>query len=455
MANPKPLSSLEAEFRRCLRRIDPVTDAGNGQSLADAAASLIAADAMQAEVTPEAAARIPDAELMAGMTAIADLLRGGVTKVVALPFGTKARWINHGLVTVGDQRYVMVDIWGGMHREHEAPASQVGPNLEMFLAELKHETEGQACRGLGMPVVITEEGSVDAYSLHFAPCAAAGGASLNVPIERPINQLPHDAFDLIVKLMAYAMEIFWSQRSSLARRARSAKTTFETEAALAGTEAAGLNLVDFWSKPFEVVDFTGETMPEQLTLYIGLQTFDAALRPGVEHWLMPGKAQARVAMQEAVRAHVGKAKRLKQAGALCVEGLAATILEAAPGGSIPVLRRLSQRMATDVVLPISRGRQLVSRLYWSNGTIKAWQIAHERVQFRDEEVTLCDLAMPNAIADGLVGRRLDEIIDMPMPCAARFRWVERRSEGALVLRLHDVFHDIDFASGEIGEAIPF
>lgn len=455
MTNPQLLGSLEAEFRRRLRRIDPESDAGNGHSLADATASLIAADAVQAEVSPEAATRITGVALAAGMTAVADLLRGGVTKVVVLPFGTRARWIYHGLVTVGDQRYVMVDVWGGMHREHEAPASQVGPNLDKFLNELRAETAGRACRKLGMPVVIIEEGSVDAYSLHFAPCAAAGGVSLNVPIERPINQLPHYAFDLIVQLTAYAMEIFWSQRSSLARRARSAKTTFETEVALAGTEAAGLNLVDFWSKPFEVVDFTGEMIPEKLTLYIGLQTVDAALRPGVEHWLMPGKAQARAAMQEAVRAHVAKAKRLKQGGARCVEGLAATILEGAPGGSIAVLRRLSQRMATDVVLPISRGRQLVSRLYWSDGTIKAWQIAHEHVQFRDEEVTLRDLSLPNAIADGLVGRRLDEIIDMPMPCAARVRWVECRSEGSLVLRLHDVFHDIDFASGEIGEAIPF
>jgi len=455
MTNPMPLSSLEAELRRRLRRIDPTSDAGNGQLLADATASLIAADAVQAGVKMAAVANITDAELATVMRTTSDMLSKWATKDVALPFGTKARWIDHGLVTVGDQRYAMVDIWGGMHREHEAPTSQGGPNLRKFLNELRAETEGQACRELGMPVVIIEAGRVDAHSLHFTPCAAAGGVSLNVPIPRPINQLPHDAFDQIVQLTAHAMEVFWSQREILARLSRDAKRTLETELALAGAEAFDMAIVDFWAKPFEIVDCNGKLMPDQLSLYIGLRSFDAALRIGVERRRVFGNVRSLKAIQSAVQAHVDKAERLKRGGDQYIEGLAATLLAAAPGGATAVLRRLSQRLATDVVVPVSRNRHLVTRLYWSEGTIKAWQLAHEHVQFRDTEVTLRDFPLPHAIADGLVGRRLDEIIDMPMPCAVTVRSVERRSENALALHLQDVFHEIDFASGEIGEAIPF
>ena len=455
MTNPMPLSPLEADLRRRLRRIDRESDAGNGQLLADATASLIAADAVQAGIRLVAVANITDVELATAMRKTADMLSGWANLDVVLPFRTKARWIGDGVVTVGDQRYVMVDIWGGMHREHEAPTSQVGPNLDRFLAELKAETEGRACRELGTPVVIVEEGAVDAYSLHFAPCAAAGGVSLNVPIKRPINQLPHDAFDQIVQLTSHAMQNFWSQRELIARRAIDIKWTLEAEVALAGAEAFDLKILDVWSRPFEIVDSNGKLMSEQLSLYIAVRSFDAALRMGVERWRVFGNVQTLKAIQSAVQAHVAKAARLKRGDGQYIEGLAATILEAAPGGSAAILRRLSQRLATDIALPISRGRQLVSRLYWSNGTIKAWQLAHEHVQFRDSEVTLRDFPLPDAIADGLEGRRLDEIIGMPMPCAITVRSVERRSESALALHLQDVFHEIDFATGEIGEAIPF
>ena len=76
MSNPKPLSKLEADLRRRLRRIDPRTDAGNGTLLADAAASLIAADAVQAGADPAAIARLTNDDLSAAQSIIGELLRG-------------------------------------------------------------------------------------------------------------------------------------------------------------------------------------------------------------------------------------------------------------------------------------------------------------------------------------------------------------------------------------------
>lgn len=63
MSDPRPLSPLEAGLQKRLRLIDSSTDAGNGTLLADAVASLIAADAVQAGVTSAAVASLSDAAL--------------------------------------------------------------------------------------------------------------------------------------------------------------------------------------------------------------------------------------------------------------------------------------------------------------------------------------------------------------------------------------------------------
>lgn len=212
MVHPMPLSPLEAELRRRLRLIDPTSDAGNCMPLVDAAASLIVADAAQAQVKPARIAQMTEAELLTAIKTTAVLLSGRTVQDIVLPFGTKAHGVDDGRVNIGDQAYVMLDKCSGLTREHEAPVSQAGPNFDRFLEELRAATAGQACSGLGLPEAITEEGASDEYLLHFAPCAAAGGVSLDVPLDRPIHQIPHDTFSTIIQLTTWAMEIFWDQR---------------------------------------------------------------------------------------------------------------------------------------------------------------------------------------------------------------------------------------------------
>lgn len=456
MSEHDELLYIEAELRTRLRLVDPTSDAGNGTLLADAAATIIAADAVQAEKGRKAVAGMTDAELAAAMKLVGDLLGGATILDVPLPFGTNAREIDPGLVMVGDQHYVLADTLSGMIPRHAAPAFQAGPNFELFLEELRNATADRPSSGLGLPSGITEGGCVDQHLLHFAPCASAGGVSLDVPIERPIHQMLRHSFNEIVHHVAWAMDIFWEQRKALARRARTARSMFEAEAALADPIEQGLTVADFRSRPFEFVDANCETIHDKLSLYIGLTSFDAALRPGVERHLLIGKVYAKKAMHFAICRHKSMADRVARGGPLYIHGLAASIASAAPEGLAAVLGRLSRELQTDVALPISRGRQLVARLYWSDGVIKAWAHGHHHVGFDDREVTLRDYKLPDTIEGSLVGRRLDEIIDLPMVCRLRIRDVERPYDSAIILHLEDAIHTVDLASGSIGdEIIPF
>lgn len=459
MLNPMPLSKLEADLRRRLRRIDPKSDAGNGQLLADAAATLIAADALQAGVEPQVVARMSDDDLAAVLPLVAKLISDRTVWVSALPFGTEARGIDPGLVAIGDQHYVMVDIWGGMAREHEAPIAQEGPNLDRFLAELQAATAGLPCGALGLPTAITEGSLAPEHLLHFGPCAAAGGVSLDVLIERPIHQIPHDAFKEIIHSTVWAMEIFWRQREAMARRARYVRSTFKAKVALTGAlanaVAGGLTIVDFRSRPFEFVDSNCETIPDKLSLYLGLTGFNGAFRPDVDHWLMIGRADARETIQVVIKRYIKDLAKVAHGPWLLIDGLAASIAEAAPGGATPVLKRLSRQLATDVVLPISRGRQLVVQLYWSDGIIRASSDHHRHVQFTDTEVTLRNYPLPDTIKDALIGRRLDEVVDLPTSRAPTIRAVEYPYPNALILHLDNALHDVDLTSGTIGKPVPF
>ena len=372
-----------------------------------------------------------------------------------MPFGTEARAIDDGEVCVGNEYYVLIDSWGGMVRAHEAPVSQAGPNFDLFLAQLREAVAGQACSALGLPDAITEESVVDEYLLHFPPCASAGGVSLDMPIDRPIHQLPHYAFCDIIHLTVWAMEIFWNQRKRLAQRVRIAKSLFEIAIDGAGAVGAGLRVVDFRSRPFEFVDSNCDTLHDKLSLYIGLSSFDAALRPGTAHWMLMGKERARQTMTSAVRQHLATMQRIERGDVPSADGLAAAFIAGAPGGASAVLARLAQNLTTWVVMPISGGRTFAARLYWSDGEIKAWHLEHRHVHLRDAAVTLRNYPLPDVIENSLEGRRLDEIIGFPMPCPVRVRSGERPYPGSLVLLLHDVFHPVDLVAGSIGEAIPF
>lgn len=386
---------------------------------------------------------------------MAEMLQGWPHKPAQLPFGTTAQAGSDGQVWVGDECYVLVDRWDGMVREHQAPASQAGPNMDLFHAQLRQAVAGQAFSALGLPEAITEEGGVDAYLLHFPPCAAAGGVSLDVSIDYPIHQMRHDAFGGIIHQTTWAMEIFWSQRRSLAQRVRFAKAQFEGAVAGAGAAGLGLKMVDFRSRPFEFVDSNCETLHEKLSLYIGVSAFDAALRPGVEHWLMMGKKGSQEAAASAVRKYLRNVKRLEQRKVHSADGLAAAFIAGAPGGPAAVLGRLAQHLTAFVVMPIAGGRQFVVHLYWSNGEIKARHDEHRRIYFHDDEVTLRDFSAPDVIEDSLVGRRLDQIVGLPVPCPVRIVAIDRVFEGSPTLKLETVFHPVDLAAGTIGEAIPY
>lgn len=197
-----------------------------------------------------------------------------------------------------------------------------------------------------------------------------------------------------------------------------------------------------------------ETLHNKLSIYIGLNTLDSALRFGVDHWMIMGEVSAQQTMQSAVSEYVEKLRRLKQGSGYYIDGLAASITKAAPEGVVAILDRLSRQLATDVVLPISQGRQLVSRLYWSDGIIKASQYRHKHVQYRGTEVTLRNFPLPDTIENSLIGRRLDEVIELPKPCALIIREIERPYEGVLILHLQYVLHTLNCGQGTIGDPMP-
>lgn len=450
--------ALEADLRGRLRSIDPTSCAGNGTPLADAAATLLASDIMQSGVGLDVAARLTEEQLITVMSTVKNVLDEETWhRNLSMPFGTDVTVYEHdlGIVILGDQEFVLVDTMPGMFRRHEVPTDPTGPNLERFLAHLLQATSGWPSSAIGLPTVVAGggmfEGMVVTHRLRFPACAAAGGVCLDIELNRPINQQTHRALHDLVDEAKSTMDMFWDLRGRLSARAKRARSTFATAVAHAGPAAAGLALVELLARSDTTIDEEGHTTEVALEMHIGVSSFDGALRPSVCHYVTNPSGYAKRATELAVRGHAPRALRVSEGPTLHIEALAAAFARAAPGGLAAVLGRLAHELGTDVALPLTGGRLLVTRLLWRDGVISARGNTLRQMSYFGDKVSLSDVVLPQTLRQSLIGRNLDQVLKLPLSCPIEICGMERTDSGEIKLKLRNELRVVDLALGTIAD----
>lgn len=436
---------IENTLRDRLRLIDSRSDAGNGTLLADATATLLAADAVTARARAARVAALSDDVLQESITTVQLLLSAEERADAVLPFGTVAVTNEAGSVMVAEQVYVLVAQHEGMLREELAPRRFEGANLELLLRLIERRSKRLACRYLGRPTPVAEGGLYGGYWLQFAPCTEAGDVCLEVPLgDRPVAWMTHARLITLADDVVWAMRRFWVLRKRTAGRALQGASVFLEVVQAVGPEAKGLALCGVAAQPIAT------TTREDISLHLLVTTLDEALRPTVARWPVFSGRGAPDMLLKMIRQHSWDVRRVAMRTVVEMDELAAAIAGAAPEGTAAVLRRLATDLATDVVLPLTDRRSLVARLHWSEGMIVAHLFATQRVAFGKNSLLIFDGEWPETIADSVVGKDIGGIVDLPMHCPFPIRRAARVGARGLRLDFHTGVRPVDMQAGTIG-----
>ena len=442
---PQDFQAFETSLRIRLRAIDSGSDAGNGTLLADATATLLAADAIAARAGPTRVAQLGYAELAHAMSTVQNVLAGDDRQGAELPLGTRATSRSPGSATVADQEYVLVAGRAGMMREEMAPMQFEGPNLDHLLRLIEQRSKRLACHRLGRPEPMTEEGRFTDHMLRFPPCEAAGGVGLQIPLgNRPLGWTTHGDLIEIADRVVRAMQVFWKSRRKVAERAVSAAETFSLVVGATKPVSNGLAVVGIVAQPFGQMD-------DEVPISLLVTSYDEANRPAIVQWSLSIVEQGADILRHIRCRHAWSLRCIAEQEPVEIDELAAAIVEAAPEGAASVLSRLARSVAADVYLPLAASdRTLVARVYWSCGMIVADIYAGPKIEHGSNCFTVVDGHFPETVADSLVGRTIGEIIELPMACPFPILGVERKGSRRLRLSFHTEMRRIDVEANTIG-----
>ena len=131
--------------------------------------------------------------------------------------------------------------------------------------------------------------------------------------------------------------------------------------------------------------------------------------------------------------------------------MAAALVRASPEGVDQVLRNLMSSLVGRTQLRIGPSGEITAKLYFENGVIRSsWHWTGE-ITFNDCEITIFGWNAAEAVLCALPGRRLDEVIDLPIRCPVRIRDVSNGQNMPVYLHLFGTAFAVDFSSRTIGE----
>lgn len=340
------------------------------------------------------------------------VLNSGDGTSFGLPFGTTAVSPTPGTLTIGQQQFVLDAGRAGLHPLDAVARDAHDPNFKLLVTLIRSKTRNLACRRLGVP---TPKHIVDNDSRHviqFAPLAEAGG----VVLQRPAGDTGADRFcaalpwqiEALADSMVADMRMLWRRRVEIGARVHELRLAAE-----AGLRAepgldcqARVDAISIQSPDLEIA---------RPSLYIEYHAIDEALRPGVVLSYVPefrGRDGVLPPPYQMLY-RVGIREQLAQFGATgWIDGPAAAVARAAPQGRAAVLARLAEQYDTTVVFPTRYGA-LCADLYWQEGRITLEASLPGKFVWTTDELRLNGVVLPDAILQGLQGRTLSEVIELP------------------------------------------
>lgn len=380
----------------------------NGTSGAAAVHAVVMAELLATERPVTDLDAISDERLIQACRDLAMALNIGGMVSFGLPFGTTAVSPEPGMLSIGEQYFVLDVGHAGLHPTESVRHDAHGLNFERLVTLIGNKTRNLACRRLGIPASTVAEHS--SHVLHFAPLAEAGG----VVLQRQSYDTGVDIFcaalpwqiEALADSMVAEMKTLWRRRVEIAARVHEVRL-----AATAGLRAEPECQARV--KAISILSDDLESVPP--ALYIEYRAINEALRPGTvleyvpEFRILHGPLPPPCQILSRVRAR----EQLAQLGATgWIDELAAAVVRTAPQGCATVLTNLATRFSTTVEFP-TRGGVLCAQLYWRDGkiTVEAWLPG--KLLWMSNKLKLQAEVLPEALVQGLQGRRLSDVVELP------------------------------------------
>lgn len=414
-------SFFAAKLLTRLRALNLTLDVGNGTPLAAAAATLIAQDAVEAGLTLDQIDRVSDEALVHAAIDVQFLLSGKIAQGIVLPFGTAATSRVRGAATIAGVSYTLVAARPGMMDEDEAPAGHGGANLDLLLSLIEKQTSKLACRRLGPPRAVTLSYDEDEVVLRFPPEASAGGVSLEYCMGgRPLEWLLTEDVHEYAKAVVKAMRHFWRERSEVSEAAANIHQAMQEVLAEHEPADKPISLASLAMRP-------ADDWPLAKTgIYLEFHMLDHALRDGIDWSFILRPEDARRIISRVAQLNDMRVGDRSNGEHNSMDAMAAAIAEAAPEGVEAVLERLKSNLATEVLLPIGKGKRLAARLSWNYGQVTARIYRTGEITYRSNVLTLFDVAVPATILTALPGKLMSDVVALPMHCPFKIEHVADR-----------------------------
>lgn len=436
---------IEAKLLARYAGIGLTDDTGNGTPLANAAATLLAHDAVATGQTVDTVDTLSDLTLSTAAYQTLVLLSGCSGEEITFPFGTSARSEIPGSVTIDEIAYTSVAGHAGLVREDEAPLFSQGPNSVLLVKLIGTLARRLACHRLGEPVFLRiVNGADDAHVLRFAPDAGAGGVSLEYVIAgRPLEWLVHDQVHVHAEDVVRSMRQFWRQRKDIAAVAAQVRETASAVIDAHKPEAEPIALVGLFMR-------MARNWPASITpIWAEVSMFDHALRRGAVMEEIDRSENTVSTIQKLAELQDDRARSLARGDHNILDGLAAAIIEAASAGSAAILQRLKTELAVEVTLPMGARKKLVARLYWNHGSVDAGIYQTDNLYCWTGRLTLSGVSLPATTVAALPARQLCEVVELPF--ASPFPIHQADMSGDYLTIIFDPGHRaVDWDRMEIG-----
>ncbi|NJR80047.1 hypothetical protein [Sphingomonas corticis] len=425
-------------------------DVGNGTPIPDALAAALAADARAAGVDARQILTKTHEDLVDTAVELIVALQSGKGEF-EMPFGTSARSLHKGSVTLNGSTYVLDAGRPGLHALEETRRDAHGPNLQLLHRLIERKTRKLACRRLGLPTPRKIVDVDERNTLQFAPSPDAGGAvlqcfTLGMGAIRFCSVLPEQVGEMADQIVA-DMRAFWKRRVEIGGQAAEIRRLAD----------AGIVRECGPDAPLKVhalsIDISTQRDVEKPSFYVEYLGVDEALRSGTvidyvsTSHPRAGEDLTRIPWLQRLRsAELDELRSLGADGR--IDDVAAAIAAAAPGGAAAVLSRLAKEYDTFISFETSSG-PFHATLYWRDGVIRAEAEVANRLDLNREVLELERVKLPEMVEGALVGRKLRDVAQLPFDCDCVIEDAEEIRDEALRLRLDIGIALADCATGRI------
>lgn len=432
-----------------LRGLFGEVELANGTPIADVVAAALVIDQRVAGARASAVAEIAREPLIQAAKDVVLALELGEHEFT-LPLGTTSKSDRPGGLAIGGEQYVQDVDRPGLWAVEAVRRDAHGSNLDLLRQQVAQLTRRLACRRIGLPVAffIVESDARDL--LQFPPCEAAGG----VVLQRSAGETGADRFCAanpeqireFAKSIVADMRVLWKRRTAIAEQV--GQTLRAVDAGLVEARAEGLD-----TRLAKIcIDLSLQHENEDVSFYLEYEGIDEALRRGPVLDYVPGHNRPQGGVHTPPWTCAHRREKLVELGQADAHGwisdVAAAVADAAPEGRAAVLERLASDYQTYVALPTSSGTMHCT-LYWRDGQIRAEISKSGRIDVYQDRLELTGVKLPETVIAGLVGRSLDEIVELPFRSGCAITDVQETARG---LRLTlDV--DLSFVNLDTGVSV--